>query len=150
MDWRRQAGLIVALALIAGGVLLLSYEPGGVTVTWETASEVNTMGFNLYRAEGSAEAAFEQVNAELIAAEGDPLVGASYQVEDQDVGAGRLYFYQIEEVEWSGTRTRYPEVVQVRAGIARAWLLGEGAALILVGCGLTYLQVRPGRRPARE
>jgi hypothetical protein len=63
MDWRRRVGLIVAVVLVAGGLLLLFYQPGGVTITWETASEVNTMGFILYRAEGSAEAPFKLINA---------------------------------------------------------------------------------------
>lgn len=146
--WRRRAGLISAGALIVAGILLLFYQPGGVIVTWETASEVNTMGFNLYRSEGATQAPVERVNAELIPAEGDPLAGASYRVEDREVRAGRIYSYQIEEVEWNGTRTRYPQVVRARAGVAREWLLAEGAALILIGCGLAYLQMRPGRRPA--
>jgi hypothetical protein len=141
MDVKQVLGLFAAVALILGGIFLLLYDSGGVMITWETASEVDTMGFNLYRAEGSAEVPFEQVNAELIPAKGDPLTGASYEVEDKEAKPGRLYFYQIEEVESDNTYTRYPQVVQVRSGMARQWLIAEGAALILVGCVLLYFQV---------
>jgi hypothetical protein len=146
---KRVLGLIAGFVLILGGILLLFYDPGGVTITWETASEVDTMGFNLYRAEGAASESFQQVNAELVPAQGDPLAGASYQIEDKEVKPGRLYSYQIEEVEWSGARQRYPEVVQVRAGLPRFLLIVEGVVLILLGCGLLYL-VRQGRRLDRE
>ncbi len=150
MDWKRGLSLIAALALMAGGLFLLFYESGGVTITWETATEVNTMGFNVYRSESSVESEFEQVNDELIPAKGDPLTGATYEVKDDQVKPGRLYFYQVEEVEWGGTRNRYPETVQARAGVSRVWLIAEGAVLILLGGGLFYLQLRPGRDANQE
>jgi hypothetical protein len=131
-------------------VFLLFYDAGGVTIAWQTASEVDTMGFNLLRAQDSSEGPFRPINAELIPAKGDPLTGAEYRVEDEKVEPGRLYFYQIEEVEWSGAQERYPEVVQARAGVPRSWLLAEGAVLILLGCALFYLQARQLRRSSRE
>lgn len=121
---------------------MLVYDPGGIIITWSTASEIDTMGFNLYRAEGSAEGPFELVNAEPIPADGDPLTGAEYEVEDKDVEPGHLYFYQIEEIEWNGTRQRYPELVQTRAGVPRLWSVVEGAVLLAIGCALVYQQAR--------
>lgn len=147
---RRVLALAAGILLFAAGIVLLLYDPGGVTITWETASEVDTMGFNLYRADGSAEGPFEQVNDELIPAEGDPLTGANYEIEDKDVEPGRLYYYQIEEVEWSGTRQRYPEVAQARSGVPRLWLVAEGALLILLGCAIVYLQARQEPRSNPE
>lgn len=150
MDWKRGLGLLAALALMAGGLFLLFYKSEGVTITWETATEVNTMGFNVYRTESPTESDFEQVNDELIPAKGDPLTGATYEVKDDRVKPGHLYFYQVEEVEWGGARNRYPETVQARAGVSRIWLIAEGAVLILLGGGLLYLQLRPGRGANRE
>jgi hypothetical protein len=136
----RGLGLIIGILLVVAGGALLVYNPGGIIISWSTASEVDTMGFNLYRAEGSAEGAFELVNAELIPARGDPLTGAEYQVEDKDVDPGHLYFYQIEEIEWNGTQQRYPELVRSRAGVPRLWLAVEGAVLVLIGSVLVYRQ----------
>ena len=147
MTLRTVLGFLAGLVLIAGGVLLASSNSGGITITWETASEVNTMGFNLLRAEGSDQGPFQQINAETIPAEGDPLTGSEYEVEDRDVEPGRLYFYQIEEIDWSGAHAPYPEVVQARAGVPRLWLLAEGALLILVGCAVVYMTARQIRRP---
>lgn len=150
MTIQRGLGLLVGAVLIIGGVFLLFYDAGSVTIAWQTASEVDTMGFNLLRAQDSSEGPFRPINAELIPAKGDPLTGAEYRVEDGNVEPGRLYFYQIEEVEWSGAQERYPEVVQARAGVPRSWLLAEGALLTLLGCGLVYLQTRQLRRSRRK
>lgn len=138
----RGLGLVIGITLIIAGGVLLVYDPGGIIITWSTASEVDTMGFNLYRAEGSAEGTFELVNSEPIPATGDPLTGAEYQLEDTDVEPGHLYFYQIEEIEWNGTQQRHPELVQTRAGLSRFWLVVEGVVLLLIGCGLVYRQLR--------
>jgi hypothetical protein len=143
----RGLGLVIGIILVIAGGVLLVYDPGGIIITWSTASEVDTMGFNLYRAEGSAEGTFELVNTEPIPATGDPLTGAEYQLEDRDVEPGHLYFYLIEEIEWNGTRQRYPELVQTRAGLSRFWLVVEGAVLLLLGCGLVYRQLRQLRAP---
>ena len=148
MEIRQVVGLILALALAVGGLLLLFRPSGGVAITWETASEVNTQGFNLYRADGTNGTDFVQVNDQLIPSRGDPLTGASYEVLDEDTRPGNLYTYQIEEVEWDGRRHRYPETVLVRAGLSRSLLIFEGSALLLVAGALLYHSLKRDR-PAR-
>ena len=155
MSKKRGLALVPGAILIVLGVFLLFFSSGGVIVTWETASEVDTMGFNLYRTEGATgtsatEGTFQQVNTELIPAKGDPMTGAAYQIEDANVEPGRTYSYQIEEVEWTGARRRFPEIVRVRAGVPSVWLSAEGTLLILFGCGLLYLQMRQHRRTDRD
>jgi hypothetical protein len=142
MSMQRALGLAAGVLLVAVGVFLLFHDSGAVIVSWETASEVSTTGFNVFRAEGSETGPFEQVNDELIPAQGDPLTGAAYRIQDAAVVPGRLYFYQIEEVEWTGARQRYPEVVQVRAGLPQSLLIGEGVVLIILGCALLFWQIR--------
>src|SRR5262245_10411652 len=52
-----------------------------VTLVWETATEVDNAGFNLYRAttEGGP---YTKINSALIPAQGDPVAGASYNYVD--------------------------------------------------------------------
>jgi hypothetical protein len=144
---RKVLGFFAGLGLIAGGVLLAFSNSGGITISWETASEVDTMGFNLLRAEESDRGPFQQINTRTIPAKGDPLTGSEYQVKDRDVRPGRLYFYQIEEIEWGGARTLHPEIVQARAGLPRIWLIAEGVLLMVVGFFLIYLLARQPAPP---
>jgi hypothetical protein len=75
----------------------------GVLLAWETVSEQDNAGFNLYRS-----AAADQPGA-LVAfvpaqAPGSP-EGASYTWQDTDVAPGNTYFYWLEDVALDGTRT---------------------------------------------
>jgi hypothetical protein len=137
--------LLAAVLLVSGIYLLLSDIPP-VTLSWETASEVGTAGFNVYRAEAPVPEAsggdFVQVNAALIPAEGDEMVGAAYRFEDDAVRPGRRYAYRIEEVEWDGVTTLYPETVTVRAGLPRVWTKAEGGLLLLLGVILLWRNLK--------
>ena len=126
LPWWR-IGLI--LALVVSGLWLLVRDIPPVLLTWETASEVGTAGFNVYRA-ATPGGDFVQINSGLIPAEGDELVGAAYRFEDVDVVLGRRYSYRIEEVEWDGGTNLYPETVTVRAGLPRPWIKVEGGLLL--------------------
>ncbi len=66
------------------------------------------------------------------------MVGAAYRFEDDDLAPGRKYRYRIEEVEWDGTITRYPDEVVVRAGFPSRWTRLEGVGLILLGLVLLW------------
>jgi hypothetical protein len=86
---------------------------GGVTLAWETATEVDNAGFNLYRAllEGGP---YSKVNGALIAARGDPVSGASYSFTDAS-GYG-TYYYKLEDVDYYGVSTLHGPV---RVTVAR-------------------------------
>jgi hypothetical protein len=86
----------------------------GVLITWTTATEIDLLGFNLYRAESFA-GAWIQVNEDLIPsqASGGP-VGANYQFVDGFVEPGMIYYYWLEAVSSSGKVTHHgPVSVQV-------------------------------------
>jgi len=133
--------LFLAVLMAGGGGWLLFADIAPVALTWETASEVGTAGFNVYRAV-STEAVFEQVNVALIPAQGDELTGATYRFIDDAVRVGQQYFYRIEEVEWDGTVTSYPEIVQVRAGLPRLWTKLEGGLLIVLAGIILWRELR--------
>jgi hypothetical protein len=81
--------------------------PGGVNVAWETGTEVDNAGFNLFRAT-LADGSYTQVNDTLIAAQGDPVSGASYSFLDA-VGYG-TYYYKLEAVDLYGVSTLHGPV----------------------------------------
>jgi len=134
LPWGR---LALASVLFVSGVLLLLRDIPPVMLSWETASEVGTAGFNVYRATVSGDD-FVQVNATLIPAEGDELVGAAYRYADDDVAPGARYRYRIEEVEWDGSVNTYPETVTVRAGLPRFWTKVEGGVLLALALLLLW------------
>jgi hypothetical protein len=136
---------LLAMALLVSGLLLLLTDTPPVTLSWETASEVGTAGFNVYRAAAPG-GDFVQINAALIPAEGDELVGAAYRFEDDDVALARRYDYRIEEVEWDGSINTYPETVTVRAGLPRFWTKVEGGVLLLLALFLLWRSARSAKR----
>ncbi len=74
-----------------------------ITLHWETASELDNLGFNLYRAE-SADGPWTRLNADLIPSQvppGSP-VGAAYSFEDGDVWGGTVYYYRLETIDVQG------------------------------------------------
>ena len=80
-----------------------------VVVTWETAAELDTLGFNLWRSASGGK--FEQVNATLIPpASPGSVLGGVYEVVDSDVTLGEQYAYKLEEVETGGAVNWYGPV----------------------------------------
>ena len=81
---------------------------GSVALAWETGTEVDNAGFNLYRATAEG-GPYTRVNAALIAAEGDPVSGTSYTFLDKGLSHG-TYFYKLEDVDLNGTTTLHGPV----------------------------------------
>jgi len=83
----------------------------GVQVEWETAQEVNNLGYNVYRAE-SVDGTRVRVNSDLISGQGLSSVEQSYALHDGAAEAGRKYFYWLEDVDWNFVSTFHgPAVV---------------------------------------
>ena len=128
-----------ALVFALGVALVRLGSRSTVVVTWETVSEVDTAGFLLYRGE-VPDGPFHLLVQTPIPAMGDPLVGASYRYEDREVVWGQRYFYQLEEVERSGTLSRLDRVVDGRAGAGWLWAVATGA-LVTVVAALSFRYV---------
>ena len=136
---------LLLISILAALVLMIITATGSATVTveWSTASELNTAGFNLYRGE-TQDGPFARINAELIPASPDPLIGGSYIFTDTDVIAGRTYYYQLEDVETSGAAS-VQGVVEVRAdgGLDPALLIALAAVVvILIGISIVLQRKR--------
>jgi hypothetical protein len=85
-----------------------SAQADHILVTWETVSEVDNTGFNLYR---SLSADGEQVLLAFTpsAAPGSA-AGAAYRLQDFAVQAGQAYWYWLEAVDLDGAPTRFDPV----------------------------------------
>ncbi|HSN75301.1 MAG TPA: hypothetical protein VL334_09500 [Anaerolineae bacterium] len=85
-----------------------------ILVTWETVSELNNRGFNLYR--GTSEAGPDiQLNGALIPSQsqGSPS-GFIYTWEDRrELTPGTTYYYWLEDVDLAGVVTRHGPVSAV-------------------------------------
>ena len=127
--WRWVLIWMATLAILLGGC---SQSPN--VVTWETASEVNTAGFNLYRG-SSPDGPWTKVNDALIPAAEDPMRGGSYRYVDEKATPGQIYYYQLEEVELGGAANRYPptQLESRDEWIGWLWWLAAGGAVVLAG-----------------
>jgi len=79
-----------------------------VKLNWQTETEMDTAGFNVWRAE-----AFQKVNTSIIPAEGSPAMGAGYDFFDRWVMNGKLYYYLVEDVDNDGISTFHGPVKAV-------------------------------------
>jgi hypothetical protein len=86
-----------------------------VTLIWETASEIDNAGFNLYRAE-TEDGEYAKINESLIPSEGSATQGAMYEFIDIEVLNGHTYYYKLESIDFSGMMEWYgPEVATLSA-----------------------------------
>ena len=74
---------------------------GQVKLTWETASEIDNAGFNLYRSE-TDNGEYAKINDSLIPSEGSSTQGAAYEFVDTGVQNGKTYYYKLESINLSG------------------------------------------------
>jgi len=80
----------------------------GVTVEWVTKSEINNLGFNLYRSVDGREE--EQLNGTLIPGLLSSVSGQKYTYRDRAVRAGIPVCYTLEDIDLSGKRTSHGPV----------------------------------------
>jgi hypothetical protein len=86
-----------------------TFGTGKVILQWSTAAEIDTAGFNLYRAE-KEDGNYVQINAALIPAKGSSTQGASYEFTDANVKNRKTYWYQMEDIDLSGKATMHGPV----------------------------------------
>lgn len=97
-----------------------SVSGNAVTLTWETASEIDHAGFNLLRGTDAAGSDRQAINGGLIAAQGSQGLGAAYIYLDQNVTAGR-YYYWLQALDTTGGSSLHgPAQVEVRVPTAVA------------------------------
>jgi hypothetical protein len=84
-------------------------DNSAIILAWSSASEIDTAGFNLYRAE-SQNGSYMKINASLIPAEGSAAEGAAYEFVDKEVKNRKTYYYKLEDIDLNGVSTLHGPV----------------------------------------
>ncbi len=129
---RSRFTLLLPLLLLI--LLLAGCSSQGATITWSTASEVDTAGFNLYRSD-SPDGPWQKVNDQLIPPSDDPVSGGEYKFVDTTAKPGQTYYYQLEEVELSGASTRFDPIKMKTGSDMPAWYWWVGGAILAIAVG---------------
>ncbi|MCK5734090.1 MAG: hypothetical protein KAI38_07880, partial [Candidatus Latescibacteria bacterium] len=86
---------------------------GQIVLKWRTESEVNNLGFDLYRAI-SEEGPFEKITERRIEGAGTSASAVDYEYVDEKIEEGMTYFYKIESMDYDGTKYMKDIVVRVQ------------------------------------
>ncbi len=98
----------------------ISPEKYSNVITWQTASEINNLGFNIYRSVSTDHAeqmvdAFSKINSEIIPGAGTSSHSHDYQFEDNHIASGGTYRYYLEDISISGEITVHDTLKITRA-----------------------------------
>ena len=83
---------------------------GTVDLHWQTASELDNLGFHLYRSSSGA-GPYERITGRAIPGLGSSPVGANYSYRDTGLANGITYYYKLEDIETTGRTTFHGPVV---------------------------------------
>ncbi|MFP4548200.1 MAG: lamin tail domain-containing protein [Fidelibacterota bacterium] len=85
------------------------YQQDKVLIQWTTESEMNNMGFNLYKGE-SEKGEFQKINTSIIPGAGNSSTQNNYSFTDTEVIPGRAYYYQLEDVTYSNQTKKHDKI----------------------------------------
>jgi hypothetical protein len=126
---------VLWLLLAAAIIISQLSAPTPIRIDWETETEINTAGFNIYRSE-AIDGEYVLLNDVLIPSNGNAVSGAQYSFTDENVVAGRTYFYRLEDVELDNTREQQAPI-EFTAPLVSWWVPIVAALSIL--CGLILI-----------
>ena len=85
-------------------------QGNGVLLTWETANEIDNLGFNIYRADSQV-GQLVKINPYMIVSQNPgSVVGTAYSFLDESAAPGATYYYWLEDIDGSGTATKHGPV----------------------------------------
>jgi CSLREA domain-containing protein len=98
---------------VTTAVKVLSFAAVGrdraTDLSWATASELDNLGFHLYRST-SASGPFNRITSAVIPGLGSSAVGTGYSYRDSGLTNGVTYFYKLEDIDTSGVTTLHGPV----------------------------------------
>ncbi len=139
----------VQLADFSGAV-----KPDHILLSWETVSEVNNLGFNIYRS-AAADGAQSLISATLIPANNPGATqGSTYSFQDPDVQPGVTYYYWLEDLDTAGQTSKAGPVAVTFLGPTSVGLNSftavAGATPALLGLGGVAMAALAGLAVARR
>jgi hypothetical protein len=84
-------------------------KTGKVILQWNTESETDNAGFNLYSSE-KENGEYTKINTSLIPAQGSSTQGASYEYVDNGLQNRKTYYYKLEDIDLNGQSTMHGPV----------------------------------------
>jgi hypothetical protein len=109
--------LISGILIVAGAAItvfsIVNFNRARIIVEWSTASELDTIGFNVLRGE-NPDGPFEKVNQQIIPTSDQPLSGGEYTYTDEQALRGKTYYYFLEDLSSSGTHATHGPI-EIRA-----------------------------------
>ena len=84
-------------------------DKGDVLLQWITESEIENLGFNLYRS-SSQNGDYQRINSAMIPGAGSSPDRHTYSYTDKKPGAGHILWYQLEDVDFTGKSTKHTPV----------------------------------------
>jgi len=95
--------IITAVELKSFTCASVAYQ--GITLSWQTASETDNMGFNVLRSR-TEKGTYEKINPDLIS----PRMDGQYNWVDKSAKAGERWYYKLEDISRSGLATQHGPV----------------------------------------
>ncbi len=127
--------LLLALVALASEYL----RAPSIKISWQTETETNTAGFFINRSAAlpddtcSADPkAYTRLNNVIIPGAGSATSGADYSYIDRGVASGKLYCYQLEDVELSNTQTLHDPITGRHESV-RWWVILAAAFSVMMG-----------------
>jgi len=90
-------------------LLTATASADGVIIRWRTETEVNNIGFRVYRSE---EKDGNYTRIAFVSGAGNSAMPIDYQFTDKGVEAGKTYFYYLEDIDIAGEKSRF-EIIKV-------------------------------------
>ena len=99
--WDVGADDLVATTAVALASFAATGYDGAVLLEWRTASELDNLGFHLYRSI-SEEGSYDRITDTMIPGLGSSPVGAKYSYRDAGLSNGVTYDYKLQDIETTG------------------------------------------------
>jgi len=119
------------LAVTFKGCWAYHYSDQKTILHWETASEINNLGFNVYYYRWNNLTKAKQINNQLIPATNmGSLQGSHYQFDDQNAPSSG--FYWVETVELGGLKEKFGPCRLQAATVGRPRVLAKNTQRLLI------------------
>ncbi len=127
------------------------WQGDAVLITWETAMELDNLGFNLYRSDAPA-GPWTRLNAELIPSQNPGAVfGAVYEWRDAEATPGAPVYYRLEDLDIHGASAFHGPISAAPTEPSAVTLIAFGARSPVFGLALALgsLALFTGLKPRR-